>query len=301
MSASELVQASEGNNSGTGILNGVEVLVFDVFGTVVDWRTSVTKELERLGKRYGLSDSPQDWLEFTNEWRKAYMENTSTRTLNPPTDFAFRKAEKSLDKMLSSSRWSHVGEVLDEPARADLNYIWHRLDGWPDTVPGFHAFKANPEAKPIILAALSNGNLRLLVDMAKHVGLPWDVVLSTALFGTYKPCVFANFALLLAAASHPHSRLPSSVARGLLTSNPNVYLSALSHLSLSSTPHKAVMVAAHLFDLRGAKGVGMKTVYVRRPGEDVFRSTHGIEAQELEQTDYVDAVIDDFTELVKLF
>ncbi|KAJ3839147.1 HAD-like domain-containing protein [Lentinula raphanica] len=271
MSASELLQASEGNNSGTGILNGVEVLVFDVFGTVVDWRTSVTKELERLGKRYGLSDSPQDWLEFTNEWRKAYMENTFRISQGGEGSLSVDIIHReSLDKMLSSSRWSHVGEVLDEPARADLNYIWHRLDGWPDTVPALHAFKANPEAKPIILAALSNGNLRLLVDMAKHVGLPWDVVLSTALFGTYKP-------------------------------NPNVYLSALSHLSLSSTPHKAVMVAAHLFDLRGAKGVGMKTVYVRRPGEDVFRSTHGIEAKELEQTDYVDAVIDDFTELVKLF
>ncbi|KAF8826504.1 hypothetical protein HHX47_DHR5000106 [Lentinula edodes] len=190
-------------------LHGVEVLLFDVFGTVVDWRSSVTKELENLGKRYSLNDSPQDWLDFANEWRKGYMENTRRIAEGGEgTNDVDVMHREILDTMLSSPRWNHIGEALkEEKARVELNLVWHRLDvchfplrptihvhphppppdesrvtAWPDTLPGLHALK-----KHLIIATLSNGNVRLLVDMAKHAGLPWDAVFSSALWGVYKP------------------------------------------------------------------------------------------------------------------
>ncbi|KAJ3740295.1 haloacid dehalogenase [Lentinula detonsa] len=285
----QVPEASEFNNEA---LRGVEVLIFDVFGTVVDWRGSVTRELEQLGRRYGLSDTTQNWIEFANEWRKGYMENTrriaqgGEGSLN--VDVMHREGSATtyhiLDKMLSS-QWSHVGNVLNEEARVNLNLIWHRLDGWPDTLPGLRALKTKYvndghnllEAKPIILATLSNGNMRLLVDMAKHAQLPWDVIFSSALFGSFKP-------------------------------NPKTYLSALSHLSISSTPHKAAMVAAHLFDLQAAKGVGMRTIYVRRPREDEDLSVkegrkEGVreEVKSKAEGGVVDVVVEDFMELARLF
>ncbi|KAH7868827.1 HAD-like domain-containing protein [Lentinula edodes] len=254
-------------------LHGVEVLLFDVFGTVVDWRSSVTKELENIGKRYFLNDSPQDWLDFANEWRKGYMENTRRIAEGGEgTNDVDIMHREILDTMLSSPRWSHIGEALkEEKARVELNLVWHRLDAWPDTLPGLHALK-----KHLIIATLSNGNVRLLVDMAKHAGLPWDAVFSSALWGVYKP-------------------------------NPLAYASALHHLSIVPNKEgttKAAMVAAHLFDLRAAKKAGMRTVYVRRPGEDAGLSDE--DRKKLSESgggnvDGVDVVVSDFKELARLF
>jgi HAD superfamily hydrolase (TIGR01493 family) len=89
---------------------------------------------------------------------------------------------ENLDKMLASPEWASVGEKWSKEERDDLNLAWHRLKGWPDATKSLYAMK-----KDYILAALSNGNMRLLVDMAKYAELPWDVVFSGELFGTYKP------------------------------------------------------------------------------------------------------------------
>ncbi|KIK54204.1 hypothetical protein GYMLUDRAFT_48876 [Collybiopsis luxurians FD-317 M1] len=247
-------------------LEGVEALIFDVFGTTVDWRGSVTKELEDVGKKYSLPDSSSDWAEFANEWRTGYIDNTRRIAGGGEgsgnVDIMHREI---LEQMLSSPRWSHVGKVLDEDARVHLNLVWHRLNGWPDTVEGLHELKKN-----VIIASLSNGNVRLLVDMAKHAGIPWDVVFSGELFGSYKP-------------------------------NPATYQGALKHLSLTSTPHKAAMVAAHIFDLRGAAKVGLKTVYVPRPDEEWHPDDVKGRVKSKAEGGEVDAVVKDFKELAKLF
>jgi len=245
-------------------LQGVEALIFDVFGTVVDWRGSVTKELEDLGREYSLSVSSEDWKEFAHEWRTGYLENTrriaggGSGTNN--VDVMHREI---LDKMLSSTKWEHVGKALNDEARTHLNLVWHRLNGWPDTVTGLHELKTN-----VIIATLSNGNVRLLVDMAKHANLPWDAVFSGALFNSYKP-------------------------------NPVTYQGALAHLSLSETPHKAAMVAAHIFDLRAAAKVGLRTVYVPRPQEE--RDGGSEEVKSKAEGGEVDVVVRDFRELALLF
>ncbi|KAF5360228.1 hypothetical protein D9757_011886 [Collybiopsis confluens] len=249
-------------------LDGVEALIFDVFGTAVDWRGSVIKELEALGKKCSLSESSDDWAEFASEWRTGYIHNTRRIAGggigSGNVDIMHREI---LEQMLSSSKWSHVGKVLDDDTRAHLNLVWHRLNGWPDTVEGLHELK-----KKTIIATLSNGNVRLLVDMAKHAGLPWDVVFSGELFNSYKP-------------------------------NPATYQGALKHLSLSETPHKAAMVAAHIFDLRAAAKVGLRTVYVPRPQEEwdiADLRAEGIEIKSKAEGGDVDAVVKDFHELANL-
>ncbi|KAJ6502821.1 HAD-like domain-containing protein [Mycena vitilis] len=207
----------------------VKALVFDVFGTVVDWRGSVTQELEALGKKYEIDG---DWAEFAATWRHGYMENTrriargGAGSLN--VDAMHREI---LEDILATPQWKSFREKLTTEARSELNLVWHRLHGWPDSTPGLYALK-----KEAIIATLSNGNIRLLIDMAKFADLPWDTVFSSELFGSFKP-------------------------------DPKVYLGALKHLSLE--PHNCAMVAAHVYDLRAAASVGMRTVYIPRAGEEI--------------------------------
>ncbi|THU79394.1 haloacid dehalogenase, partial [Dendrothele bispora CBS 962.96] len=243
-------------------------LLFDVFGTVVDWRSSVVRELKEVGRKYGFDEvSEEDWVAFANKWRDGYLTNTSVlkKSYNLQSDGpkdVDTMHRQILDDILSSPQWSKVGAALDNTARADLNMVWHRLDGWPDSSSGLQKLKQH-----VIIATLSNGNLRLLVDMAKHAQLPWDTVFSTALFDSYKP-------------------------------NPITYQSALTHLSLSQTPHKAAMVAAHLSDLRAAAKLGMKTVYVKREGEERLLVPEGVKSKS-EQGE-VDVVVSSFEELAEV-
>ncbi|KAJ8082739.1 hypothetical protein PM082_008595 [Marasmius tenuissimus] len=246
-------------------MDGVEALIFDVFGTTVDWRTSVVQELKDLGKKHSLSYTPDDWNDFAGEWRQGYLTNTYRIAHGGSgTNDVDTMHREILDDMLASPRWSTFASVLDESAKKHLNFVWHRLKGWPDTVQGLQNLK-----KHTIVACLSNGNVRLLVDMAKHANLAWDAVFSAALFDSYKP-------------------------------NPATYQGALKHLSLSETPHKAAMVAAHILDLRGAAKVGLKTVYIPRSGEeradvapeDVRSKAEGGE---------VDVVVKSIEELAQLF
>ncbi|KAK7049930.1 hypothetical protein VNI00_005360 [Paramarasmius palmivorus] len=246
-------------------MEDIEALVFDVFGTTVDWRTSVVKELEELGSKHSLSFSSKDWRDFAEEWRAGYLQNTRRIAGGGSgTNDVDTMHREILEQMLSSDRWHSFGSALDESARVHLNYVWHRLEGWPDTVSGLYGLK-----KHTIVTCLSNGNIRLLVDMAKYANLPWDAVFSAALFDSYKP-------------------------------NPKTYQGALRHLSLNETPQKAAMVAAHIYDLRGAAKVGLKTIYVRRKDEeqgdvapeDVKSKAEGGE---------VDVVVDSIEELARLF
>ncbi|KAE9386440.1 hypothetical protein BT96DRAFT_839255, partial [Gymnopus androsaceus JB14] len=177
-----------------------KVLLFDLFGTV-DWQNSIIKALKDFGKQYSLEVSVEEWQGFADEWRTGYWEKCMERIAQNgggPNNVVHREI---LDQILSSSKWSHVGKVLNEEARAHLNLTWRRMSGmsaFPDRYSG--SLRTQEE---FIITALSNMNVRLLVDMAKHANLPWDAVFSSSLFNLYKPC------LSLAETSHKAAMIAS--------------------------------------------------------------------------------------------
>ncbi|GJM14892.1 MAG: haloacid dehalogenase [Thermodesulfobacteriota bacterium] len=204
-------------------LSSVKALTFDVFGTVVDWRSSVIKELNELGEVKGIS---ADWDLFADKWRGGYA----------PSMDKVRKGElpwKSIDQLhrMVLDRLLNEFDISDlsEQEKVHLNKAWHRLAPWPDSVEGLTKLKHK-----FTIATLSNGNISLLTNMAKHSGLPWDVVLSSELARHYK-------------------------------TDKEVYLTALSLLDLE--PSELMMCAAHKDDLLAAKALGLKTAYISRPFE----------------------------------
>ncbi|KAJ7225221.1 haloacid dehalogenase [Mycena haematopus] len=238
------------------LVTDVHALLFDVFGTVVDWHGSVTRELERLGGEHGID---ADWNEFATTWRRGYLENTRRIAQGGTGPLSVDVMHREiLQNMLDTPKWKPFGDKLTSEARDELNLIWHRLDGWPDATPGLYALK-----KEVIIATLSNGNVRLLLDMAKHADLPWDTIFSAELFASFKP-------------------------------DPKVYLGAIKHLSLE--PRNCAMVAAHLFDLRAAASVGMRTIYIPRAGEN----PDGGEVKLRADGGDVDVVVESFTELAAI-
>jgi 2-haloacid dehalogenase len=204
-------------------VTGVKALVFDVFGTVVDWRTSVAREVEPLAKSKGLAvDGPK----FADAWRAQYapmMDRVRTGAL--PWTKLDRLHRMILDQIVGDFGLAGLGEG----ERSMLNRAWHRLHPWPDTVAGLTRLK-----KRFIIAPLSNGNIALMTNLARHSALPWDCVLGAELVRHYKP-------------------------------DPEVYQSAAELLDLERGD--VMMVAAHLNDLRAAKAQGLRTAFVPRPME----------------------------------
>lgn len=201
----------------------VRALTFDVFGTVVDWRSTVIREGQALGRTKGLQ---ANWAAFAEAWRDGYHPamNRVRQGELPWTNL------DGLHRMMLEDVLIRFGiEGLDEPEKDALNRVWHRLDPWPDAVAGLERLKQR-----FIVATLSNGNVGLLVNMAKRAGLPWDAVLSSELTGHYKP-------------------------------DREVYLKAAGLLGLR--PGEVMMVAAHKPDLRGAASAGLRTAFVPRPRE----------------------------------
>jgi 2-haloacid dehalogenase len=198
----------------------VRALVFDVFGTVVDWRSGVARDVARL-----LGDG-FDAGAFADAWRGRYVPSMDrVRRGELPWTHLDGLHRASLDELLVE----HGLPDTPEDVRAELVLAWHRLDPWPDSVAGLTRLKGGH-----VIASLSNGNVALLVDMAKYGGLPWDTVLSAELFGHYKP-------------------------------DPEVYLGAARLLALA--PEQVLMVAAHVDDLVAARSCGLRTAYVHRPAE----------------------------------
>ena len=201
----------------------VKAMTFDVFGTVVDWRSSIIREGEQLTVRTGIE---VDWPRFADAWRAGY--GPAMRRVRSG-ELPWTRID-DLHRMILDGLIPEFGlTALDEAARDDLNRVWHRLSPWPDTVSGLTRLRTR-----YVLASLSNGNVALLVNMAKHSGLPWDAVLSAALAHQYKP-------------------------------DPEVYLTAAD--LLGREPEQVMMVAAHKGDLRAAAALGFKTAYVPRPLE----------------------------------
>ncbi|KAF9554032.1 haloacid dehalogenase [Agrocybe pediades] len=204
----------------------IKALVFDAFGTTVDWRSSMVQHLEAFGKK-----TNTDWTKFAQEWRTGYMVNTKSISQGGPGPLNTDKLHRQLlEDLLKKPEWKHIADAWDESSRDEITFAWHYLKAWPDVVQALRKLK-----EKYIITTLSNGNMRLLIDMAKHADLPWDAVLSAEMFGAFKPA-------------------------------PQPYQSTLQHLSVA--PSQCVMVAAHLFDLKGAAAHGMRTVYVNRPDED---------------------------------
>jgi 2-haloacid dehalogenase len=151
-------------------------LAFDVFGTVVDWRSSIIRELEQFGQRHGLQ---QDWPTFADNWRGGYAPAMDrVRRGELPWTRIDDLHRMILEELLGAGGITSICvEDVDE-----LNRAWHRLDPWPDSVAGLTRLK-----EKFTITTLSNGNMSLLTNMAKRAGLPWDCVVSAELFHHYKP------------------------------------------------------------------------------------------------------------------
>ena len=201
----------------------IKALFFDVFGTLVDWRTSIAREakavLEPLGHK-------TDWLSFADAWRDEYQPGMEeVRAGRIPFSKLDVSHRRNLERILP--RFGFTG--LSEEVTAHLNCAWHRLDAWADVAPGLHRLK-----RKFLLAPVSNGNISLMVDLARRNDFPWDAILGAEIAGDYKP-------------------------------KPRVYLAAAEALDLA--PGACMMVAAHTNDLRHAAACGLRTAHIARPNE----------------------------------
>lgn len=201
----------------------IKALLFDVFGTVVDWRSTIVNEGGLLNRHRGLD---VDWARFADRWRGMYQPAMEqVRSGARPWTVLDVLHRESLDVLIEEFGL----QALDEDERGHLNRIWHRLEPWPDAVHGLTRLKRH-----FIIAPLSNGNVSLLVNMAKYAGLPWDVILGAEIAGHYKP-------------------------------QPEAYLAAARLLDLR--PRQCMMVAAHNDDLDAAARLGLATAFIARPTE----------------------------------
>jgi 2-haloacid dehalogenase len=230
-------------------LAGVRALVCDVFGTVVDWRGGVARAFEAIGRAKGLS---ADWPALADEWRAGYqpaMQRVRSGDL-PWTNL------DALHRMMLDTLLAKHGLALSQEETRHLNLAWHRLDPWPDSVRGLERLK-----RRFTIGTLSNGNVGLLVDMAKHGGLPWDVVFSAELVRHYKP-------------------------------DAETY--GMTYALLGLEPREVMMVAAHTGDLEAARRQGLRTAYIARPRE------HGAaHAAAPVAPDAFDVVVGDFEALAQ--
>ena len=201
----------------------IQACIFDVFGTVVDWRGSVVQQCRQFGQAHGIA---ADWEAFADGWRdkyRPYMDKVRHGAL--PWTNLDRLHRMALEALLEE--FEITG--LAEEDKAEMNLFWHRLHPWSDSVPGLYRLKQR-----YIIAPMSNGNVRLMTDMGKYAGLPWDCILGAELARHYKP-------------------------------DPESYLTAAELLMLR--PDQVLMVAAHQPDLRSAQKAGLRAAFVPRPME----------------------------------
>jgi 2-haloacid dehalogenase len=216
--------------------SSVRAIVFDTFGTVVDWRGSIAADLGAWGASRGIQ---ADWLRLVDAWRGRY---------DPQKD-RVRKGEipwTNLDDLHREALCSLLPEFglsgLGDDEILHINRVWHRLNPWPDAVNGLSRLKTR-----YVIGPLSNGNVALLVNMAKHAGLPWDAIFSCEHFQHYKP-------------------------------HPDTYLGVCRQMYLA--PGQVMMCAAHNYDLRAARSVGLRTAFVPRPTEYGSQQTSDLVPEE---------------------
>ena len=229
-------------------ISDVKALTFDVFGTVVDYRGTIMREGERLNST---KDLDVDWALFADAWRARYRPSMD-RVMRGEVPWTNLDSlhRQSLDELL---REFMLDDRFTETEKNHLNRVWHRLLPWPDAIPGLTHLR-----KRFVVATLSNGNVALLVNMAKYSALPWDCILSAELAQAYKP-------------------------------DPRSYQMAIKLLGLQS--HEVMMVAAHQEDLRAAQAQGMQAAFVPRPLEYGRHHVPAITpdpAFEIVATDFID-------------
>jgi 2-haloacid dehalogenase len=230
----------------------VQALVFDVFGTVVDWRAGIAREAAEFLARHAPDTNP---LAFADAWRRRYSpameEVRSGRRLFTRLDILHRENLTAILPEFGISPMNVSASDLD-----DLNFAWHRLDPWPDSVPGLLRLKQR-----FIIAPLSNGNIRLMLDMGKRASLPWDAILGAEVAQAYKPA-------------------------------PEAYLRTAEILMVP--PEQVCLVAAHNGDLAAARRCGLRTAFVPRPTE------HGsTQTTDLSPTQDWDVIAVDFLDLAR--
>ncbi|HEY6024388.1 MAG TPA: haloacid dehalogenase type II [Pseudolabrys sp.] len=230
-------------------MTSVRAMFFDVFGTLVDWRTSIAREAEWVLKPLGYS---LDWAGFADAWRDEYQpgmeEVRSGRIPFSKLDVLHRR---NLERFLPRFGVRNLSDdVLHQ-----LTLAWHRLDAWPDVTEALQRLKKN-----FLLAPVSNGNVSLMVDLARRNDFPWDAILGAEIAGDYKP-------------------------------KPRVYLAACEAFDLE--PERCMMVAAHSSDLAAAAACGLRTGHVARPNE------HGPGSGERAPTVPVDVAAADLLDLAQ--
>ena len=204
-------------------VQAVEALFFDVFGTLMDWRNSIAREAEKQLAPLG---HKLDWIAFADAWRNEYQPGMEeVRSGRIPFSKLGVLHRRNLERILP--RFGLSG--LSDAALRELNLAWHRLDAWPDVPAAMARLK-----RRFKLAPCSNGNISLMVDLARRNTFPWDAILGAETAGDYKP-------------------------------KPRVYLAACAAFDLP--PGECMMVAAHTNDLLAAAQCGLRTGHVARPNE----------------------------------
>jgi 2-haloacid dehalogenase len=201
----------------------VKALLFDVFGTLVDWRTSIAREAREMFSARGVAVDAQ---RFADAWRDQYQPAMeAVRSGRLPFSKLDVLQRRNLDVVLREFGL----DALPEPERVRLNLAWHRLDAWPDVAAGLARLRTKYRIAPC-----SNGNISLMVDLARRNGFAWDAIAGAELARDYKP-------------------------------KPVVYLSAAA--AFDCEPAQAMMVAAHSSDLQAAAAAGLRTAFISRPDE----------------------------------
>jgi 2-haloacid dehalogenase len=244
-------RAAAGGQTVPAAVRSVQMLVFDTFGTVVDWRSGIIAEGEALGRA---KDLKVDWAKFADAWRAGYGPSMNrVRRGELPWTKLDRLHRMVLDELLVNFKI----EGLTEEEKRHLNLAWHRLKPWPDAVTGLTRLR-----KRFVIAPLSNGNVSLLTNMAKHGNIPWDCIMSTELVRRYKP-------------------------------DRETYLMPGEFFDLETA--SVMMVAAHTGDLESAKALGLRTAYVHRPLE--FGRDRPDRTPQLPPAGQFDFLCNDFREL----
>ena len=231
----------------------IKALTYDVFGTVVDWRGGIARDAETLlGGEKGLL---LDWNAFAIAFKERSKMAGSKEEAVERAERSIRADDLNRDNLKETLAEFDVDSgTLTSEEFVWLAKTWHRLDPWPDSVSGMTRLRGR-----YIMAAVSSGNVALLVAMARLGGLPWDVILSAEVTGYYKP-------------------------------QPEAYLTAVRMLGLE--PPQCMMVASHNDDLRAAAACGLRTAFIQRPAEDAEDRVEDAQA-----APGVDIAVEDMVEL----
>lgn len=218
------------------------ILAFDVFGTVADWHGSIVAEMSRIAPHI-------DGAAFARDWRAGYRPAMDRVARG---DWPWQRIDGLHRRLLDPLLETYGLQALDEAQRRDLNHVWHRLAAWPDAVEGIARLRRDYRC-----VTLSNGNISLLADQARHVGLAWDAVLSAEIFRRYKP-------------------------------DPATYLGVCEIFDVA--PAEVMMVATHQSDLDAAAALGLQTAYIERPyefGRDRPKAASPAQANDHHATDLI--------------